>query len=330
MRNQFTATLILLSLLTQTALSANKISLKERKLPAEEVNSVQATLGAGAFLLGFLVHGLMTESDDGMSAEEYNPLFFNIIKEHRTKELELLVTYMKTYQKDLNNACRIVFNIKKNNYEPVMLQKLKARCDLWTAQVFKLIPLNHKFFNIEFAFKYFYYLHKSRAIPIEVMLGEATDPALLNDADEETRLNQLDILEKAKVVNQIFMIALSKIINETLRGEDSIVHSRFHLIQRFYGPEFIKIFKQILDDKYKVIRKTIELDEFEQEALDTMFMIPADRVREEKERIEKGSHPRNINYMDLKSVSPGNLYRFYGNSFDKPFNDVGAMYMMDM
>lgn len=330
MSKQFIAALFLLSILAQTALSANKISLKERKLPAEELNSVQATLGAGAFLLGFLIQDMMSESTDEISANNYNPLFFNIINEKKTKELELLVTYMKTYQKDLNNACRMVFNIKKSTYEAEVLKKLKDRCDLWTAHVFKLISLNFKFFHIEFAYKYFFYLQKSKAIPIAVLLGEALDENVLIDAQPE----EIEFEEKrraiAENINELFFTTLGKVIDEVLNGEDSIIHSKFHLIQRFYGSNFVKIFAQILDDNYRIIRKTVDLNEFEQSALDTMFQVPVDQILQEKERVENGEVLYNIHDLDIKGVTSDNLYRFYGSSYEEPFYRVNAMYMIDM
>ncbi len=328
MQKQFTATVFLLSILAQTTLSANKITLKERRLPGVEPNSNQAIMGAGAFLLGFLLNGMMSEDANEISADLYNPLFFNVVNKYKSKEMELLVFYMKTYQKDLNNACRMIFYANKRNYEAVTMQKLITICDEWTHNVFKLIPMNFKFFNIEFAYKYFYYLTKSKVIPLA---SKVKEPLTDDSLDEESAAaEEAHLLSEAQKVIDLFFDTTGRVVNEVLRGEDSIIHSKFHLIQRFYGPEFVKIFAQILDENENIVRRQFELDEFGQETFDKLFQIPSTVIEAEKTRIKAGRFPPNRPDLSIDGVSPNNLYRFYGESYDVPVNNVIEMYMMEI
>lgn len=276
MIQQSTTAFLLLSLLTSIALATNKITLKERILPPNEITADQTNFGSSSFLLGFILHGHLNQNEPTLSSNEYNPIHFILVKEKKTKELEVLVTYMKTYQKDLTLACKMAMTAALKILSRPELLFYKQRCVFWGDTVFKYLPMSMKLYNIEHALKYFYFLQKAKGISINKSLRESLDEADIEEIEDlEEREIELKRFAEAEERNQIFFDTLGNAINNVLLEKEDIALLKFNLIQRFYGPNFAGIFyKTILDDEYRLSRKEIQLSISEQSILDALFNTP--------------------------------------------------------
>lgn len=300
-----TATAFLFLIATSLAHnSPNEPSLKGRTLPENPPLQSQLLIGGGAFLLSFLLQ-IALDPSDTIADHTHNELFLGAATAGETEGLEIILAYATTFQKDLRVACKQAMMTRVSDAE--RHGPLKSRCEFWAETTFKQLPMTPLLFDIQFAFKTFYILHRDERLAFRSVAGEAAELVAEND--------------------QLFFDTLGKVIDEVLAGKDEdAVQIRFHLIQRFYQPKFAKIIGTVLDGQYKLVRAPIYLDQKKQDLLDLALGVPAQVFMEENYRLRRDRHELNAADRLLPGYDTQNIYRFYGRHHAQPLYDVKKIF----
>jgi hypothetical protein len=255
---------------------------------------------------------------DNHTANFYNELFYEVITKDRKKELELLLVYMKTFQRDLRSKCKMAMLTKLS-----LLQNLGseeefsqakapffARCNTFAEEVFRRLHMNVLFFNLNFIVQSFRVLLKNGSVLFYVV-GE-TDNELI------------------KTRNEAFMATLEVMAAEAEKPdkERGWVAKRFNMIDFFYGPHLPALFGQILNQKTRQVKRLkVELSLKDQRLYDTAFFVdPMNSFWENmrvKSKIRDTTHPE----PDFTDLDYTNLFRYYAESAYTPFYDVRKFHM---
>lgn len=248
----------------------------------------------------------------------YNELFFNAVTKDRKKELELLLIYMKTFQRDFRSKCKMAMLTKvvslQNLRSAEALRAAKApyfaRCNIFADEVFRRLHFNPLLFNLDFIVRSFRVLLKNGSFMFYV------------EEDSEQELT--------KTRNDAFMAVLEEMAAEAEKydSERGWVARRFNMINYFYGPHFPAIFGQIIDRTTTKIRRLIvELDKMTQVAFDESFFVPPVNCQQEKERVLAKRVDHTHPGVDRLETHYSHLFRYYGASAYHPFYNVLDFHM---
>ena len=276
-------------------------------------------LGTSSFLFSNLVAIASSTNENALSPSSYNPLFMYLKDQKRTEELEVLMIYMKTYEKDIVNKCSMAMRMRKHEakIDTESMDYLLVRCAYWGRTVFNYLHMNFLFYDLDFAFETFYKLINNGGVNMD--LGEAED--------QFKARNELffQILGKEIVEAMIINIgAQAGILPKTHRRHKTIA-GKFSAIQSHYGPSFLKIFESVLDSDVALRRRKVVLGDYKQLLLDRTLGISQLASAAERRRVEQGTL-FDDNKHSIKGRSADSLYRYYGKDWDVPFFDAANIY----
>jgi hypothetical protein len=274
----------------QAVIKETEHQTKQRLLPAVEV-----LIGASGFLSGFLLESNETK---WKANPNYAPAFYDIIKNKKLKELELLMVYMKTYTKDITNKCKIA--MKKEHKENEHYNNLILRCQLWGKFVLKSLPTTIYFFKPKYALRNFFTLIKSGVIQLE-------------ELDEDQDLKE--------TLNTIFFDTLTlEIAMSKIKTENHYVD--FNLILGFYGNNFKNIFDDILIHK-KILRIPKLMKSEERAIFDKFLNVSPEAAEKEEERLIKEMKVEPVDGFEETTYK--NLYRYYKIGWLEPLFNFNSM-----
>ena len=267
-----------------------------------------SVFGSTSFLATMILKKLLSENKMGFDPETYNELFYGVINNNRSKELELFIIFMKTFQKDFSNKCKMAMlknieNIQTNGSKKFYM----VRCEFISEVVFKYLHMSILFFNLEYVFKV-----------IKQMIGSDT---ILMTFEEENAL-------QGENRNLIFFNVLEEVISKAVDDEaqNNWLANRFEMINNFYGPHFMMIFSGIIDENFMLHRHVIKLSQDQRIMKDLAFNVPQNIVDAEEIRIAQQRVLGGVD-NDVYGVGHNNLYRFYGQNFETPVYDVNEFHL---
>lgn len=308
--NRTYAIILILCVLSAPAFS---MVVRPRLLSRERVPYISKTnhFGSTGFLGEMFLKKRLADSSGTYSPEQYNSFFFNVVNGGAKKALELFLVYMKTFQKDFSNKCKMamlknIADIRTSGEQPFYL----ARCEFVAETVFRYLHTTVMFYNIEYIIK-----------TIHVLVDSETVLMVFEGESEEVRVAR----------NKAFFVVLERAIAEALLGdEDSMnwVSQRFAMINDFYGPNFMPIFTGFIDsDEHAIHRHEIGLRRRDQDLMDWGFQVHPILAQMDNRRLAERTENEHVDNRGIYDVSYRNLYRYYGNNFDKPFYDVKKFHM---
>lgn len=299
-------TSFLISLLILTTMTSAMI-IQPRILGKEKRPDLSA-FGSTSFLATMIIKKLLSENKMGFDPETYNELFYGVINNNRSKELELFIIFMKTFQKDFSNKCKMAMlknieNLQTNGDKKFFM----VRCEFISEVVFKYLHMSILFFNLEYVFKV-----------IKQMIGSDT---ILMTFDEENSL-------QGKTRNLKFFNVLEEVISKAVDDEaqNNWLANRFEMINNFYGPHFMMIFSGLIDEDFMLHRHVIKLNQDQRQMKDLAFNVPQNIVDAEEIRIAQQRVLGGVDF-DVYGVGYKNLYRFYGQNFETPVYDVNEFHL---
>lgn len=295
--------------LSLLAAFARAMVLEPRRLSKGAVLPKTSKFGSASFLAAMILKKTMADSTGSFDPEVYNELFYGVVTHGRKKELELFLIFMKTFQKDLSNKCKMamlkgVEDIRTSGEQRWFL----ARCEFVAETVFRYLHTSIMFYNIEYIVKTLRILVNSETV---LMLFEG-------EAEEERQAR-----------NKKFFEVFERVVAEaTLSDNMDFVARRLDVINTFYGPHFMGIFTAMIDDsEYQLHRHQIPLNPANQMLLDWGFDVPDILRQLEYKRLSEERPNSAADDGDVYGVTWSNLYRFYGRDFSKPFYNVKDFHM---
>jgi len=269
----------------------------------------QSAFGSASFIASMYLKKALADSTGDFDPSNYNQMIYEVIGRGRKKEMELFLIYMKTYQKDLSNKCKMamlkgIADIRTSGEQPYYL----ARCEYVAETVFRSLHMSLMFYNLEFLIK-----------TLRVMVKAETILMVFEGENEE----------QGKTRNQKFFEVLERVIAEVVLGDNlGWLARRFDLINSFYGSHFMGIFTGFIDDsEYQIHRHEIALNSVNQWLLEWGYDVPEIMTQLEFKRLGEEKEYEYADTKGMRDISWRNMYRFYGKDFDKPFYNVKDFHM---
>lgn len=270
-------------------------------------------LGTKGFVASLFLKKFLSKSEGTNDPHYLNKLFFEVVNRKQSKVLELMLIYMKTFQKDFLNKCKMAIRHRVDIVNSDDTEKIFyfSRCEFLTKVAFKYQHTSLMFFNIESIFRSFLVLLETKEIKME-----------FEDEDEAKR----------DVRNEVFLNVLGNTINEAAKNQNneeeiSFVAEHFDLMNQFYGAHFLKLFSSILDEEFNIKRYPILVNEEQQQLMDWGFGVNQETVKTEKNRVQEKKTFYGILEDNFIDKTPETLYRYYKEYFWIPFFNVGEYHM---
>lgn len=243
-----------------------------------------------------LMDWLTKHKKEPIDENYYSKLLFDVINGKKTKELEMLTFYLKTYERDIATKCKFAVR-RKEREDPEMRLFLFQRCEGFARFVFNHAHVSGSLLDLQMAYKFFFNMLNDGLFKFN--FHEQPQDALMRNA------RFLEILESE-------MLKLVSLEQANWKDE-GIYRVDMTDVNSFYGPMFEPLFQVIMKDG-KLQRKRVVLSKEGFEKLDKTYgFIPA-LAENERNRIVNGEPGDG-------EVRVDNLVRFLQGNYMDPLYD---------
>ena len=110
----------------------------------------ELSFGSTQFLAEMYLSSMVYKGEATIEGVKYNEIFQKIIQQKNFSQLDLLLIYMKTFQKDVTNKCKKIFfkEIKDIRVNKEVKKQFMIRCNFLGEFALKYLPLNVLFFEL--------------------------------------------------------------------------------------------------------------------------------------------------------------------------------------